>query len=365
MAKLRSVLVIDDEPDNFDVIETLLHGADYQLEYALSGQRALDRLATWQPDVILLDVMMPDLDGMAVCRQIKATPQWQTIPIIMVTALTAQEDLAACLEAGADDFISKPVNGIELRSRVQSMLRIKQHYDDLQGLLKQRQALVNMVVHDLRNPLASILLVTELLQMHLQRLSPQVQRQKIEQIAIAGQQLHALIDSLLLLAKLESGKMQLNCLEVDLRAVCTSALADFEAIAAEKSLTLVSHLPEPGGSIWVDVVVFRRVLDNLLSNAIKFSPENSLIRLSAEYLATGGASVQVADRGPGVSEAVRQSVFEQYEVGTMMRGVNQIGLGLAFCKIAIEAHGGKIAIADNQPTGTIVAIDLPPRPRAD
>lgn len=349
-----SILVIDDEPDNFDVVETLLDSENYQMYYAPSGQQALDRLKSFQPDVILLDVMMPDLDGLEVCRRMKADPQWQAVPIIMVTALTDKEDLARCLGAGADDFISKPVNGVELRARVRSMLRIKQQYDNVQALLKLREDMVNMMVHDLRTPLAGILLSTEILR--YPDLSPQKQQQKVNQIAIAGRQLQSLIDSLLIMAKLESGKMVLNYTEVDLCALCMSAVADVEAIAAQKQLTLVSELPEPGGLVKLDAAIFRRVLDNLLSNAIKFSPSNSQVTLRAEYLEVGRAKVQVADSGPGVPENLRQSIFEKYEIGTLMQEVSQIGLGLAFCKIAIEAHHGSIFIEDHHPRGSIFTV---------
>jgi len=111
---LPSILVIDDLPDNFDVIETLLSEQDYTLHYVASGQEAIASLNLFQPDLILLDVMMPGMDGIEVCQRIKAMPQWQPVPIIMVTALTAKEDLARCLQSGADDFISKPINALEL-----------------------------------------------------------------------------------------------------------------------------------------------------------------------------------------------------------------------------------------------------------
>ncbi|MGJ5631771.1 hybrid sensor histidine kinase/response regulator [Nostoc sp. CALU 1950] len=349
-----SILVIDDQPDNFDVVETLLDGENYQLYYAASGQQALNRLDSFQPDLILLDVMMPDLDGMEVCRRIKADPQWQAVPIIMVTALTDKEDLARCLATGADDFISKPVNGVELRARVHSMLRIKQQHDSMQVLLKMREDMVNMIVHDLRNPLTSIILGAEILR--LPGLSPKQQQGKVDQILLAGQQLQSLIDSLLIMAKLESGKMVLNYTEVDLCALCISAVADIEAIATQKNLTLIREFPEPGGIVAVDAVIFRRVLDNLLSNAIKFSPFNSQVILRGEYLAAGGAKVQVADSGSGVRQDLRQIIFEKYEIGTMMPEISQIGLGLAFCKMAIEAHSGTITIEDNHPNGSIFTV---------
>lgn len=138
-----SILVVDDEPRNFDVIESLLSIQNYDLHYASTGKEALESLELMPIDLILLDVMMPEMDGIEVCSQIKATPQWQSIPIIMVTALTAKEDLAQCLNSGADDFISKPVNSLELRARVHSMLRIKKQYDEIQIALK-RQAILEV-----------------------------------------------------------------------------------------------------------------------------------------------------------------------------------------------------------------------------
>jgi diguanylate cyclase len=140
LATQPQILVIDDEPDNFEVIEALLHRENYQLSYANSGQQGLDRLAAATPDVILLDVMMPLMDGIEVCQRIKQNAQWQNIPIIMVTALDGKENLAKCMGAGANDFISKPVNGLELRARVRSMVQISQQYQNIQQLCQRVQA---------------------------------------------------------------------------------------------------------------------------------------------------------------------------------------------------------------------------------
>ncbi len=152
-----SLLIVDDEPDNFDVIEALLVDRDYTLHYASSGQDAISALDRFDPDVILLDAMMPDLDGFEVCKRIKAMPRWQTIPIIMVTALSSKEDLAQCLAMGADDFIAKPVTSIELRARVQSMLRIKKQHDRIQSLSKLQRNNIHSLennLNDLRLDLA-------------------------------------------------------------------------------------------------------------------------------------------------------------------------------------------------------------------
>ena len=354
---MYSLLIVDDEPDNFDVIETILSNEDYQLYYAASGQEAIAFLDTYNPDLILLDVMMPVMDGIEVCRQIKAIPKWQAIPIIIVTALRAKSDLARCLNTGADDFISKPVNAIELRARIHSMLRIKQQYDDLQTLLKLREDMVKMVVHDLRNPLFSILLGLEVLS------NPEYpkerQSRKLTQIYASAQALQVLIDDLLQIALLESGKFRLNLTEVDLCELIQSAISNFEASAAQKNQFLISQLPEEfRRTVSVDVSMIHRMLDNLLSNAIKFSPHNSQIIVKLEFMTSGDYKIQVIDSGPGVPDALRQKIFEKYEIGTLMSDVSQIGLGLAFCKMVVEAHGGEICVRSNQPQGAIFEITL-------
>ena len=146
-----SILVIDDNPDNFDVICTYLEPLDHTLLYANSGLEAIANLDILQPDLILLDVMMPEVDGIEVCRLIKAMPQWQRVPIIMVTALSAKEDLATCLAAGADDFVIKPVNRLELTARVQSMLRIREQYLQLENFNIRLEAEVEKRTEELQN----------------------------------------------------------------------------------------------------------------------------------------------------------------------------------------------------------------------
>jgi signal transduction histidine kinase len=355
--KKPSVLIIDDEPDNFDVIETLLNDQDYELHYAAGGQDALTSLDTFDPDLILLDVMMPGIDGIEVCRQIKANLKWQAVPIVMVTALNSKSDLADCLNAGADDFISKPVNAIELRARVHSMLRIKHHYDDLQALLKLREDMVNMIIHDLRNPLAGVLLSLDLL---INVDYPQEQlKSRLGQTYSSAQSIKLLIDDLLQIALLESGKIRFNYKESDLHKLIDSAISNLAEIAAKKNQSLVTQFPEKlSGKILIDAKMIHRTLENLLSNAIKFSPPNSQIIVNVESMKSGDIKIQVIDSGPGVSDTLQQKIFEKYEVGTLMPDISQIGLGLAFCKMVIEAHGGKISVSKNEPQGAIFEIIL-------
>ena len=144
-----SILVVDDEPDNFDTIEALLPSETYQLHYANCGKDAIAGLDKFNPDAILLDVMMPDLDGIEVCQRIRLMSKWYAVPIIMVTALSSKEDLARCLSVGADDFITKPVGSLELLARLNSMLRIKRQHDRIKSFSKLQRNNINVLTNDL------------------------------------------------------------------------------------------------------------------------------------------------------------------------------------------------------------------------
>nr|WP_225902680.1 hybrid sensor histidine kinase/response regulator [Pseudanabaena sp. PCC 6802] len=353
----KTLLVVDDEPDNFDVIDILLFKEGYQLYHVQSGQAALEFLNRQLPDVIILDVMMSEMDGLQVCKILKANPQWRHIPILIVTALVAKEDLARCLDAGADDFLSKPVNGLELRARVNSMLRIKQQYDAIQLALKLKEDMTSAIIHDLRNPMTNIQLACDLL---AAANLPDKPRKKVAQIATAIQRLRSLVDDILIVARIEAGKLSLNLSEVDLADMGAQVLADFEEIATDKRIQLVGNLPETGTCLQLDANLVRRTIDNLLANAIKFSPPASQIKLQVDYPKFGACQARIAvfDAGPGVSEAKRQVIFERYEVGTPIGGVPQIGLGLSFCKMVAEAHGGCIFVESNQPVGSIFTVEL-------
>jgi signal transduction histidine kinase len=355
--QINSILIVDDEPNNFDVIETFLYQENYQLFYAQNGQKAISSLERVQPDVILMDVMMPEMDGIQACRLIKENPQWQSVPIIMVTALNSKEDLARCLSAGADDFISKPINALELRARVNSMLRIKKQYDQLQELLTWQKDMVNMMAHDLRNYLTGMVLSAHIV-LNYPQLTLEKQHLKLKQIINSGEQIQTMIDSLLMMSKLESNKMILNYSNIDLYQLCHSVMEEFAVLAEYKNLQLISNLPQPGNMLNVDESIFRRIIHNLLSNAIKFSPINSTIIFSANYQENGSTKVEVADFGPGVKAELREKIFEKYEIGNILGYTNQIGLGLAFCKMAVEAHGGKISVRDNHPQGSIFTVEI-------
>ena len=212
MSDRPSILVIDDEPNNFDVIQALLGNEGYLFHYASSGQRALDRLDRFLPDAILLDVMMPDLDGIEVCRRIKASPKWQLIPVIVVTALTDKAELERCLSTGAEDFISKPVNRLELVARVGSMLRIKRSHDSLQLAIaklelaaKANNDLMAAIGDEVRTPINAILNVAQLLA--TTELTPE-QHLHVRSTLAHGEMLLTVVNNILEFSKVDVGKLE-------------------------------------------------------------------------------------------------------------------------------------------------------------
>lgn len=366
------ILVVDDDPDNFEVIEILLFKENHELIYAPHAEAALNTLENTLPDVILLDVMMPEIDGLELCQRIKGNWEWKHIPIIMVTSLNSKEDLARCLDAGADDFIGKPVNGMELRARVRSMLRIKHQYDSLKSALQLRENMSNMLVDDLRNPLASMMMACELMRSYD---LPEKPQKKLEQIIHAGNRLQSLIDTLLMMAKLDSGNILLSCREVDICALAQKVLSDFEVMANQLQIKLVCELPEVSKFFSLDALLLRRIFDNLLSHVIKFSPPQSQVTLKvfypeqlsdSELISTSSESlifrpkvcIQLIDESSGVSEDLQQLILDKYKIHSQWQGATQTGLGLAFCKVAIEAHNGRFSVENRQPNGAIFTVEI-------
>jgi signal transduction histidine kinase len=335
-------------------MEMLLLREGYELNFAADGYEALAHLDEDPVDVILLDVMMPGMDGFELCERLRRNPKWQHVPIILVTALDSKQDLARGLEAGADDFLHKPYNGLELRARVRSMLRIKQRHDELQATLQLRQDLSNMIVHDIRGPLSSILIYCDLLEGEMGQL------EAVETIRGEANRLSSFLTDMLMMARMEHGRLLLSRSPVDMNELATAACDSFSQMARLKDLQLALTLPESSRSLSLDANLWRRVLDNLLSNAIKFSPTGGAITVQVTYPeAESQVQIQVIDEGPGIPAEHRETIFDKFQiVAAKRRDVAQVGLGLAFCKMVVEAHDGRIFVSPNQPKGSVFTVEV-------
>jgi len=356
------IMIIDDELSMRTYVQMMLEGQGYDLHLLAGGQELLAELEHNNvPDLVILDVVMPGIDGFETCRRVKRNPRWQHIPIIMVTVLDAKEALVKGTEAGADDFLQKPVNKHELQARVRSMLRIKHQYDELERILHLREELSNMVIHDMSSPITMVQLHTALLE---EQITDPQQREHLEMIQMAADRLDSFVNDMLMMAKLEQSKLRLNTAEVDINELVQSTCKHFGIMAKSKGISLhLELLPRPF-SLTLDSNLFSRVIGNLLTNALQYSPQDSRVVLRLETFSKPGDAqphlrILVTDEGIGIAEADRQRVFNKYEVVALKKqGVKQIGLGLSFCKMVVDAHAGKIYVQGNQPQGSRFIVEL-------
>jgi signal transduction histidine kinase len=352
------VLIVDDEATARDTLEAFLYKEGHELYFAGNGQEALAQLETVCPDTILLDVMMPEMDGFTLCRRLKAHEQWRHIPVILISALDDKESLVRGLDAGADEFLTKPVNSLELRARLRNMLRLKRQYDQLKDTMQMREELANMIAHDMRSPLSTIMGYTQL--MLSRNLETEERYNFIEMIHAQADRLNAFINDMLLLAKLEQGQLIINRVPVDINKFTTSIYESHIPVAHLRQINLVLELPDVSQEISIDPNLFHRLLDNLLSNAMKFSRPSNTVTLQVEYPESGPAlRFKVKDEGLGIPSEYRKRIFNKFEtVSSQDNNVSQIGLGLTFCKMTAETHGGNIYVEDNTPVGSIFIVDI-------
>lgn len=349
---MASVLIVDDEPISRSVLHGMLLSEGHAVQTVASACEALDITHADAPDVIITDIMMPGMDGLEFCRRLRSENRTRGTPIVAVTALGSREDTARALDAGATDFIVKPVNGVELRARIRSMVRIARGYQTLQQLLALRTDLTNMVIHDLRNPLQVIAFSAAALQRTFA--SPPVPLQRIGTQVVRLQQL---IDDLLVIAKSEAGVLIANRGEIDARTLIALVIEDCRPAAETAKIGLLMNVA--ARSLYIDAVLLRRCLENLVLNAIKFSPCNTSVTIALTQN-PGGVRIDVIDEGPGLPEALRESVFERFVTAEQKdRKSQQTGLGLVFCRMVAEAHEGTITMLPREGTGSVFRVWLP------
>lgn len=362
------LLVVDDDAANRDVLSRRLKRQGHEVMTANSGRDALRLMRETAFDLVLLDIMMPDMDGYEVLGQIKADERLQHIPVIMISALNEVQSVVRCIEAGAEDYLAKPFDPTLLKARIGACLekkrgrdretalfeQLQKNYKRLQEVEKLRDDMRNMIVHDLRTPLTALIMGVEMLERDGSLTATQH-----EIMAIAsggGKTLLGMINDLLDVEKMESGSTQLQYEQLSAATLVAGAVEQIASLAADSRDVIVIEIAPGLPSFPGDQNKLSRTLVNLIANAIKFT-SGGKVTITASQDDRKNIRFAVRDTGEGIPVEAFERIFEKFgqldsrRVGT--------GLGLAFCKLAVETHGGQIMVESTLGVGSTFSFTIP------
>lgn len=352
-----TIMVVDDTPANLKLLQDMLQAKGYRVLALPNGKMALTAAAKRVPDLILLDINMPEMNGLEVCERLKSDETLKEIPVLFISGRRETTDKVKAFSVGGLDYITKPFECEEVLARVNTHVRLRCSqielarknqeldisYRKLKELEAWRQALTHMIVHDLRSPLSGIIGYLDILQAEIAEDLSEEHRDFLCQARVAAAELARRINTVLDVNRLEEGAMPLHLAPVDMVEIVQTAMASLGGQVLKRQIVLNS----PGAPIQVlcDRDLIERVVGNLLHNAVKFSPEHSTIRVMVEPRASA-VRVAVQDEGPGVPPEYRSAVFEKFRQLEVPKARHKTGtgLGLAFCKLAVEAHNGAIGL---------------------
>jgi signal transduction histidine kinase len=358
------ILVVDDDALARRSLRAVLERGYYQVETAEDGAEALDLLASYNPELVLLDIQMPDMDGLEVCRRIRELPNGELLPIIFVTGDDRLEIHSQALRVKGDDILRKPVHPAELIIRIRSLLRLKRlqaevqaERDNLLDLQKQREQLFEFIVHDLKNPLSAIQMGLELLDTGDSNDPTSVI--PVHRLRDTAESMGRMIQDILDIGRAEQVGLELHKTRIPLRTWIPHLLQEVESQAQYMNHELSWDCPA-GLEVEADKEFLRRLLLNLLDNALKYSSSGSRTRIEARSSGTG-VRLEVHDQGQGIPEQMRTQIFGKFvrleETGAIRHSGS--GLGLAFCRLVAEAHDGRIWVEENRPRGSVFVLEIP------
>lgn len=361
------ILIVDDVMSNVLLLKVLLTNEKFAIATASNGRQALEQVEKENPDLVLLDVMMPDMSGFEVAQHLWSNPNTADIPIIFLTALNSTADIVKGFQVGANDFISKPFNKEELIIRVTHQISlvaakrlILSKTEELQRTIAGRDKLYSVIAHDLRSPMGSIKMVLNMLILNLP--SEKIGAEMYELLTMANQtteDVFSLLDNLLKWTKSQIGKLNVVYQDVDLVEVTDGVIEIFSMVASLKKIRIREMKPEKM-MVNADIDMLKTVVRNLLSNAIKFSKENSEVLVKMEEV-DGMAVVSVQDYGCGISEEGQKKLLHT-DTHFSTFGTNNeegSGLGLLLCKDFVVKNGGKLWFTSKEGEGSIFSFSIP------
>lgn len=358
------ILVVDDQPNNLKVISSVL-GDSYSLSFANNGPNALKILENLQPDLILLDVMMPGMDGYEVCQRIKSTEKTKELPVIFLTAKNDIEDILKAFRAGAVDYITKPFNIMELKVRVGNHLSLKHTREQLKNandkllqVIHEKDKFFTIIAHDLRNPFIGISSLSQIMVEQLGSLQLDEMEEYAREIHHASTNAFNLLKNLLSWAKSQTGRMDFVPQHLDVQELITETISFIQEAAILKSIEIESQIAE-GLSVFADKEMVATVMRNLVSNAVKFTRAGGKVLIRCERL-DQHIRISVVDNGIGMTSKMVEEIF-RIDVSNGRKGTNgepSSGIGLLLCKEFTERNGGTITVESQPDQGSTFNITL-------
>ncbi len=358
----KHILLVDDEPRNLALLEAYLAPLGHEVTRAVGGREALLAIEQRPPDLVLLDVIMPDLDGIDVLAHLRARPAAAYIPVILVTGQTEREARLRGFEAGADEFLEKPVDRAMLLARVSTLLRLKDTSDQLvernralERLHREQRELTEFIVHDLKNPVTVVNLNLAWIR---GRLKDNQELQEALQSAQEGSALiQKMVEDLLMVGRLEQNDVPLRMERVDVGELL-ERIRRAHTCEADTRRVELSAMVESGLTVCADSSLLRRVVENLVQNSLEYTPVHGRISLVAQH--RGGVEIAVSNTGRAIPIEARERIFEKFRrEPSASPAPGHAGLGLYFCKCAMEAHGGSVSVAETLEWPTKFVLHLP------
>jgi two-component system sensor histidine kinase/response regulator len=354
------ILVVDDQPANLQIVGAVLGNLGCEIIPASDGATALKRVALRMPDLILLDLLMPGMSGCEVCVQLKENPEWKDIPVIFLSAADDKDLIVRALDSGGVDYITKPFNQAELISRVRTQLALKTARDQLKQLAEDKDELLGILAHDLKNHLGGMNMSAELLRNRIEHFRDERLTRLSENILRSGAQLLAFLKEFLANASTDNiftPKLGV----VNLVEIAGAVVQQYQETAQRKRLEIQTDFPATAVNVLADASALDQALDNLLSNAVKFSPLDKIIFVSIRLTKGNRVECVIRDEGPGFSAEDKVRMFRRY--GRLSArptgGEPSTGLGLSIVRKVVQAMSGELLCESNPGQGATFTICLP------
>lgn len=371
-SRKRLILIVDDLPENLQVLAGLLTEQGYEILAATSGSRALALVRNRKPDLVLLDIMMPEVDGFEVCRELKADADSADIPVIFITARTETEDILRGFELGAVDYVTKPFRPPELLARVRTHLELKSARDlfatynkqlerisrHLRRLNEDKNRFLSIVSHDIRGAFGNVISMSRILT-DPEPVDQNDSRELLTDIGIEAEHMIALAENLLNIDAIERREIRLHTARVETQPLVEFAIQAHQMASQAKNLTFELHCD--GSAINGDLTACRQILSNLVSNAVKYSAPNKRVWIEAVRDGTSEVRLSVRDEGAGISEEDQKKLFKPFmRLSRKSENIeHSIGLGLSIVRLMAEGMGGSAECQSRPGEGATFSVRLP------